>query len=152
MNFTEQNSYIKLTEISYSLCLKIIKKNFCIQIRHLLSNKFASTSTFSQCFFKIVIRTVCLSGTLMSIYESTRRHDPELRHLHCRENLRSHEAYSSLSRRKWKHKTKLRYSRSTGGDWIHSQQLKAEVRRFGLTCFRCGENSLRISQIMFKQQ
>jgi hypothetical protein len=37
------------------------------------------------------METVCFSETLMSIYESTRRHDPEKehRHLHCRENLKS---------------------------------------------------------------
>jgi hypothetical protein len=38
------------------------------------------------------METVCFSETLLSTYESTRRHNPEEqhRHPHRRENLRSH--------------------------------------------------------------
>jgi hypothetical protein len=37
------------------------------------------------------METICFSESLVSIYESTRRHNPEQhRHLHRRENLRSH--------------------------------------------------------------
>jgi hypothetical protein len=40
------------------------------------------------------IEAVCLSETLASTYKSTRRHSPEdqHRHLHRRENLKSHKS------------------------------------------------------------
>jgi hypothetical protein len=38
------------------------------------------------------METVCFSETLVSTYKSTRRHNPEQhRHLHHRENLKSHK-------------------------------------------------------------
>jgi hypothetical protein len=38
--------------------------------------------------------TVCFSETLVSTYESIRRHNTEQhRHLHSRENLKSHDGY-----------------------------------------------------------
>jgi hypothetical protein len=60
--------------------------------QHILSYLWVYSYNSSKLTLALKMEVVCFSETLVCIYESTRRHSPEERHrhLHRRENLRSH--------------------------------------------------------------